>query len=388
MPKKAVMIVSFFFRPNIGGIETHLNDLIRLIESKGLNIFVVTFQPLTSTKRAKTVEYSNSTKIYRIPNPLFDSFYRLDRHSVARFLILSPLLFIFASVVLVKYRSQIGVIHANNYVTAFTTAVLSKIFQTRSVITVYDTHDFFGESSPMFLRRFAGRLLSSFDSIIAISERGKREILSLNIDTRKIKVMTFWIDTTAFAPCQNHSEKYFTDPDRKFSILYVGRLTETKGVLVLLEVAERLKSDSKIVFNFIGQGPLEQKIIEASETVSNVFYLGAFGPEKLREYYCDADVTIVPSIHEEGYGRVIMESIACATPVIASRRGAIVEAIDDSVGILVEPAVESILSVIETVSKDRSILGRLAGNCRLYAERKFSESNGEIILNSYIRDGL
>jgi glycosyltransferase involved in cell wall biosynthesis len=383
LSRDAVLIVSFFFRPNVGGIETHLNDLIKLLESIGLKTFVVTFQPLTSAVKGETVERFNSIRIYRIPNPLFDSFYRLDRHSVLRFLILSTLLFIGASAVLAKQRNQIGVIHANNYTTALLTVVLSRIFSTRSVITIYDTHDFFNEKSPGFLRRFAGRLLSSFDSIIAISEKGKNEILSLNIDAGKIAVMTFWIDLNIFTPCRDPSEKYSPNADRKFSILFVGRLIEAKGVTLLLQAAERLKSDPRIVFKFVGQGPLRQKIIETSKYCNNVSYLGAFGPERLRECYCDADVTIVPSIHEEGYGRVIMEAIACATPVIASRRGAIAEVMDESVGILVEPDIEEILQLIKMLSNDILLLRRLAANCRPYAVRKFSMANSEVILRSY-----
>ena len=382
MQGKGVLIVSLFFRPNIGGIETHLTDLLKELSERQVNTFVVTFQPLTGTAKSRTFDKENSARIYRLPNPLFNFYYRLDRHALMRYLILSPLLFAGSMAVMIKHRKSIQVMHGHNYVAAPVVAILSKIFSTRSVITIYDTHDYFtGGKGPVGY--VAKVILSSFRSVIAISNKGKEEIETLGIDSERVSVMTFWIDLDAFKPDETRGGKFTFSKIGNPAFLFVGRLTESKGAGLMLQVAKQLKRDSGIQISFIGQGPLESEIRKCSNKNGTVLYLGAFRSEELRHFYNRADATVFPSIHEEGYGRVIMESLACGTPVLASRRGAITEVIDQSVGILFEPEVNELLQTIESVSREVSILKELAENCREYALRRFGKHNVDTVIKAY-----
>ncbi|MGC9088513.1 MAG: glycosyltransferase, partial [Conexivisphaera sp.] len=96
-------------------------------------------------------------------------------------------------------------------------------------------------------------------------------------------------------------------------------------------------------------------------------------------------VFIMPTLNdEEGFGKVIMEALACGTPVIGSRRGGIPEAIEPSVGKVVEPTLQEFARAIRDVAASnysRSVL-------REYAEKRFGPQNAEIILECLRRSGL
>ena len=87
----------------------------------------------------------------------------------------------------------------------------------------------------------------------------------------------------------------------------------------------------------------------------------------------------------KGFGRVILEALSCGTPVIASNRGGIPEALDKSVGTLIEPDVNKIVQTIESPYEHPKKLVDLRRNCRIYAIKRFSEDNAKIMEDAYWR---
>lgn len=100
-------------------------------------------------------------------------------------------------------------------------------------------------------------------------------------------------------------------------------------------------------------------------------------------YYTAADIVIVPSIHEEGFGRVILEALACGTPVIGAKRGAIPEAMDETVGRFINVSTVNIKNEVEYLFNHQDELKKLARNSREFAERRYSEKNVLEIIRSY-----
>ena len=132
-----------------------------------------------------------------------------------------------------------------------------------------------------------------------------------------------------------------------------------------------------------GVGPCEYLVKSYLKKFKNLKYLGNLEQKDLPLYYSAANITIVPSIHEEGFGRVILESLACETPVIGSNRGAIPEAINDSVGKLIEVSEFNIKLSIDDFYKNNTKLERLRRNCRAYAVKRYSDNNLNVFLEEY-----
>lgn len=143
--------------------------------------------------------------------------------------------------------------------------------------------------------------------------------------------------------------------------------------------------DSNITLAIVGSGPLEREIKNRKSKIKNLIFLGKVDNDKLPLYYSAADLTIVPSIHEEGFGRVILESLACGTPVIAANRGAIPEAMDETVGKIIKVTPENIKFAVELLHKDTKLHYTLSKNSRVYARKHYSQNNLQDILQIYNR---
>lgn len=230
---------------------------------------------------------------------------------------------------------------------------------------------------------FVKYVLLSQSLILCLSDNSRSELLKLGLDGRKLRTFTYWVDHGLFLDLDKQVCKEKVGLAGKFVVLFVGRLIREKGVSVLLKVAEALIPKSDVVFLVIGEGPLLESTSWASKTLGNLRVLGRRSNGDLPFFFGAADVTIVPSINKEGFGRVIIESLSCGTPVIGSRRGGIPEALDSSVGILVEPEPKEISDTILRLYEHPEALSRLAGNCRKFALTHFSERNADAIIRAY-----
>src|SRR3990167_959391 len=113
---KSILIISPPFRPNIGGVETHLDDLIKEGVKRGLHFTVIAYQPLVTKVKAKSVEVGCGYKIIRIPWPRFNLFLRLERLPILEFLYIFPGLFIVSLAYLAFVNRKFDVIHAQGLV--------------------------------------------------------------------------------------------------------------------------------------------------------------------------------------------------------------------------------------------------------------------------------
>jgi glycosyltransferase involved in cell wall biosynthesis len=125
----------------------------------------------------------------------------------------------------------------------------------------------------------------------------------------------------------------FIDPDPGLGaggggyFLFAGRLTEEKGVRVLLECWKNSPNLPKL--KIAGTGPLENEVQAAIATTPNIEWLGACSSERVIELMRDASALLCPSQWYEGMPRVVIESLAVGTPVIASNIGCYPEMIVD-----------------------------------------------------------
>lgn len=124
-------------------------------------------------------------------------------------------------------------------------------------------------------------------------------------------------------------------------LLYAGNMEPVKGTDIAIEAFKRLnRSHNDLIFIFIGDGQLRSKLEQVVSNVGlseRVHFEGAKPNVKLARYLNAADLLVVPS-RNEGRPAIIMESLACGTPVVATRVGGIQELLsDDDLGMLVEP---------------------------------------------------
>lgn len=368
-----VLQLTVHFSPNIGGVETHLDDLVSGLIEKKHDIFVLTYKPLTAKVRSRMLETGFNMTILRIPW-ITGFFYTLVQNPFLEFLYLLPGLFIATPLILLYFRPQ--VIHTHGLIAGFVGVFWGKIFGIRSITTTHSLYHF--PESGIFTK-FVKWIFSNSSKVLTLSKLSKIEIEKLGVESNKIQVFTYWVDLKKFSKVDN--AKKLLGWNNKFVVLYAGRLVEEKGILVLLE---SLKSwNPKIFLALAGTGPLDKQITNAKSQMPNLLFLGKIDNDKLPIYYSAADLTIVPSIHDEGFGRVILESLACGTPVVGSNRGAIPEAMDESVGSLIEISSPNIAKKVNNYFVNKSRLTNLVENSVKFAKARYSEDNIETIINAY-----
>lgn len=104
--------------------------------------------------------------------------------------------------------------------------------------------------------------------------------------------------------------------DRYF--LYVGRLSEEKGMMLLLSVF----SSSSYKIKIAGDGPLKDEVMRYSSKYPNIEFLGILNKAKVFTLLQKCSALVFPSIWFEGMPLTIIEAFACGTPVISSKIGA------------------------------------------------------------------
>jgi glycosyltransferase involved in cell wall biosynthesis/GT2 family glycosyltransferase len=177
---------------------------------------------------------------------------------------------------------------------------------------------------------------SQIDLRVAMSASVQKRLLALGVPARKILLVPNGVDLERFYP---------TEPvpsgDAFKNVLFAARLDPVKRPLLVADIArELLKLRPQLDFRFTvaGDGPERERF---ERRVRNLGLEGAFDfrghVADLAPLYAAADVVILPS-RSEGVPLVVLEALASARCVIASRAGSIPEVLDASCGILVGPS--------------------------------------------------
>ncbi len=373
---KNVLLVSIGYSPNVGGIETHFNDLVSGLIKRKWSVTVLTYQPITSKKRAQYREHHSNLNIYRLP--IFRGlFYRLVTNPILEFIYLTPGLFIGLFLLLIKERKRIQVIHSHGLIAGFVSVFWGRIFRLRVITTTHSVYEFPREG---LYRKIALWIFGKSDTVLCLSDQSVNEILELGVEKRKVKRFVYWVDSNRFHRIANAKKKLGFQEG--FLVLFVGRLVSIKGVEILLQSLKKWPQKSKLMI--AGIGPLSQKVIKFSQRhPEKLQYLGKLKQEELPLYYSAADAFIIPSINEEGFGRVIIESLMCGTPVIGANKGAIPEAMNESVGALITPSAKSITQTVKKFIRDTDDLHNKQRKARSFALKRYSEKNINMIIKAY-----
>lgn len=163
-------------------------------------------------------------------------------------------------------------------------------------------------------------------------------------------------------------------PDRPFTIGYLGRLIEEKGVRLLLEAVGHLRGPWHL--RFVGGGPLMDSLkarAVSSHMDHRVTFTGQVPSTEMPAQYHELDALVLPSLTrpnwKEQFGRVLVEAMASGVPVVGSDSGAIPDVIGDAGIIVPEGNAEALGSALQELLVKPSERERLAqaGRARVLA---------------------
>lgn len=160
-------------------------------------------------------------------------------------------------------------------------------------------------------------------------------------------------------------------------LVFLGRVEEIKGAHLAIEVAQK-SGRALIIAGNIPDDPKHQTYFKEkiAPHINNktICYVGAVNDTQKDEILGQAAALLMPVLWEELFGIVMIEALACGTPVIGLNRGAVPEVVQNGVNGFVCESVEEMVKATHRIHEiDRSV-------CRSIMEEKFSDT---ALVNSY-----
>ena len=178
------------------------------------------------------------------------------------------------------------------------------------------------------------------DRVIAVSGQMRADITAhFRVDPDRVVVIHNGVDAAAFARTER-GEALARHGVRAPYALFVGRISEQKGIFQLLEAARGLPAGVQLVL--CASSPDTPELLARLEAAvagrPEIRWINAMLPvPEVAQLYSHAAVFVCPSIYEP-FGLINLEAMACGTPVVASRVGGIPEVVvDGETGWLVAP---------------------------------------------------
>jgi glycosyltransferase involved in cell wall biosynthesis len=168
--------------------------------------------------------------------------------------------------------------------------------------------------------------------------------------------------------------------------LFAGRLTEEKGVATLLDAWSN--SPCAIPLKIVGDGPMQRFVSKRATGLANVEYLGAVDYARVIELLKEAAFLVFPSRWYEGMPMVVLEAMACGTPVVAFGIGSMNDLIVDGINGVKLALQDSgaLAGFLKNPSELTESMTHLRSSTRAYFEQNFTaKRNYGLLLDIYNR---
>jgi teichuronic acid biosynthesis glycosyltransferase TuaC len=188
--------------------------------------------------------------------------------------------------------------------------------------------------------------------IIAVSKSLKQAMVELGLPEHRIQVIGNGIDPLRFHPVEpREARRLLGLADDEQLIVAVGGLIPRKGFQFLIPAFAKIAPHfPKTKLYILGEGDYRQKLeamIDELDAADRVFLRGNIPNDGLRQWFSGAQISCLVS-SREGWPNVLLESMACGTPVIATNVwGAPEVIVSPELGILVQQNVDSIATALE-----------------------------------------
>ncbi|KAL8735062.1 MAG: hypothetical protein Q9181_002964 [Wetmoreana brouardii] len=333
MPYNIAMVSDFFF-PQPGGVESHIYQLSTKLIDRGHKVVIITH----AYKGRTGVRYlTNGLKVYHVP------FLVIYRESTM------PTVFsffpIFRNIVI---REEIEIVHGHASLSSLCHEAILHA-RTMGLRTVFTDHSLFGfaDAASILTNKLLKFTLSDVDHVICVSHTCKENtVLRASLDPLMVSVIPNAVVAENFEPLRYNkganagSLGIYPDaipppppprplgPDDTITIVVISRLFYNKGTDLLIAAIPRiLASDPNVRFIIAGSGPkaidleqmLEQRVLQ-----DKVELLGPVRHEEVRDVMVRGHIYLHPSL-TEAFGTVIVEAASCGLYVVCTRVGGIPE---------------------------------------------------------------
>jgi glycosyltransferase involved in cell wall biosynthesis len=211
-------------------------------------------------------------------------------------------------------------------------------------------------------------------ALVAVSTALKDRMVALGLPVGRIRVIGNGIDAGRFRVMDRGvARRHLGLPEATRMIVSVGGLSPHKGFQLLVRAFAHLAPKyPELTLHIVGEGECRTELEELIRELgleTRAFLIGSQPNEQLLYWYNAAEIACLASTRE-GAPNVLLESIACGTPVVATRVGGIPEIVSsEQIGVLADPDSRSIAAALDAAlskSWDREYLASV-GRSRTWA---------------------
>ena len=238
-----VLVLSQTCPPDVGGVETHLEDLTEAFKNQhpDWHVWIVAYKPIVTEVRSyMPQEQHGNLSIRRFWWIGGNLFRKLEKRPVLMVLYIVPYFIFRLFFYMVLNMRQVDVIHVHGINMAMVGLIFGKLFHKRVVFQSHALYSFVPGSAFAKVTAF---LLKRMDAVLTLCHASKDEFVKLGVPEEKISVYRYWIDLARFntVSCANqqvsqshhssipifqHSNGAIAKP---FTAFFVGRLMGIKG---------------------------------------------------------------------------------------------------------------------------------------------------------------
>ena len=224
------------------------------------------------------------------------------------------------------------VVHSHYWLSAWVGRALAEALGTPHVVTFHTLglikmQSRAGEVEPPERAIVEREVMATADRIIAFSGHEHDAMVRLyDAPADRITLVPCGVDLNKFRPLDREEVRKRLGLNGGKVLLYVGRPEPLKGLDLLVETAAQIDTGEEVRTMVVGGagGDAEiervRRLAELRQVDGLIDFVGQVDHDELPLYYNAADVCVVPSYYES-FGLVALESMACGTPVVASRVG-------------------------------------------------------------------
>lgn len=327
-----ILMVSDFFYPNFGGVESHIYYLSQCLIKRGHKVVVLTH---AYGKRSGVRYMTGGLKVYYVPWRPF-----LMQNTLPTICGTLPI------VRTILVRERISVVHGHQ---AFSTLCHESLMHARTMgyKAVFTDHSLYGFSDvgSIHMNKVLQFTLADIDQAICVSHTSKENtVLRSGISPNKVFVIPNAVDTAMFTPAPN---RLSCD---EIVIVVISRLVYRKGADLLVEVIpEVCRLYSNVRFIVGGDGPKRVRLEEMREKYSlqdRVEMLGAVPHAQVQSVLISGHIFLNSSL-TEAFCIAILEAASCGLLTVSTRVGGVPEVLPDDMVVLAEPAPSDMVLAIK-----------------------------------------
>jgi len=213
--------------------------------------------------------------------------------------------------------------------------ILGKILGKPVIITVR------GTDISLIPRYFAPRHMikwaaSGSAGLVTVCQALKDSLMSLGIEDQKVTVLRNGVDLQLFRPVENREVLRASLKLNGTTLLSVGHLIPRKGHHLIIKALKALPNVSLFIAGDGGEENYLKELAKNLHVQDRVRFLGSIPHDQLVKYYAAVDMLVLAS-SREGWANVLLESMACGTPVVATNVWGTPEVVAQSeAGVLVD----------------------------------------------------